>query len=536
MRDLFPIAAYCCESIADAYEKRMRDTKEASLVGQVEAAVASGSIDVNLLEKFKKLVAGMRKSHQAGAFLYSQMVGGDFNPIGRLYPDLGNTAWAGDDAGAALRALGAIDYDKVAEDVRAQYMAMERKPNQSVEEYVKSNVQSQRLVIDSLVSYWELYRDMLALRVKAKDLPAVGEIVKKEKPSVAVPTSKYFKSFDFLKWYTPKGQQAVVDVVPDIDFALDSKEGNAKDIRKWDAIFNKHDKVKSLGVRAYDLHRQEPKSYGDSDKSVLAVLGKDFAPVRAVFDLIDDLEVKSSKEREASALIRRDWTPAADMLKDRLEGIIKDVIVALKASLFKWDMQDSLTTWETVRKTGAKTYEEFYQWSRKNKEDARWIGPRHRDMFDNGGRGKLYDKFPQSEIEKLAKEDSESQGDAIAKHFISKNIYKLTSLLKKRKITDIRVHRVDVPKDAISSLMKFSFDDGSSFDVRNQIVWSHSPLGKAFARYPTTFHNVVVAGVAMPSPSEVKVYKAFSDEPAPKPDTEDDVLESVEIRDRLFPY
>lgn len=56
----------------------------------------------------------------------------------------------------------------------------------------------------------------------------------------------------------------------------------------------------------------------------------------------------------------------------------------------------------------------------------------------------------------------------------------------------------------------FEFKDKSSFKVKTQQVLSHSTLGKLFARYPTTFHNVVFKdGSKMATPSSAKMQKEF---------------------------
>ena len=55
-----------------------------------------------------------------------------------------------------------------------------------------------------------------------------------------------------------------------------------------------------------------------------------------------------------------------------------------------------------------------------------------------------------------------------------------------------------------------SFPDGSSFNTRTQQVISRSPLGKIFARYPTTFHDVTFADkTKMKTPSAAKMQEEF---------------------------
>lgn len=76
--------------------------------------------------------------------------------------------------------------------------------------------------------------------------------------------------------------------------------------------------------------------------------------------------------------------------------------------------------------------------------------------------------------------------------FISKNEVKLGRIvntkgnLKTAKILSLHDGSYDYGGE-----IKFEFEDGSSFIVRNKTVWKVSQLGRPFLQFPTTFHNVI---------------------------------------------
>ena len=58
----------------------------------------------------------------------------------------------------------------------------------------------------------------------------------------------------------------------------------------------------------------------------------------------------------------------------------------------------------------------------------------------------------------------------------------------------------------------FKFEDGSQFELQNQIVDKTSNLGTYFYTYPTTFHNAFLPdGSKIANPNEYTVKKAFND-------------------------
>jgi hypothetical protein len=111
-------------------------------------------------------------------------------------------------------------------------------------------------------------------------------------------------------------------------------------------------------------------------------------------------------------------------------------------------------------------------------------------------------------VEELA----ESNVALTFRHFTEKNVEKLGAIIElkgngtpKRNIIDATVRG-----NVLVTRMTFAFADGSSFEVMNQIVHQYSPLGRPFARFPTTFHDVRLAdGSKLAGPSELLMKTVF---------------------------
>jgi len=104
----------------------------------------------------------------------------------------------------------------------------------------------------------------------------------------------------------------------------------------------------------------------------------------------------------------------------------------------------------------------------------------------------------------MAKLASDS-ADFYIEQFENKMAWKLGDVLERKGGGDVALFG-NVRDHAI----RMTFPDKSGFQVRTQQVISTSVNGKVFARYPTTFHDVVLAsGERMPVPSAAKMQKEF---------------------------
>lgn len=91
----------------------------------------------------------------------------------------------------------------------------------------------------------------------------------------------------------------------------------------------------------------------------------------------------------------------------------------------------------------------------------------------------------------LLQAEAKKMTDDILSQFINKQTSKLAEILvKKDNLKSVRLENARTGSGIIEGLLELDFEDGSSFEVNNKIVWAISKLGKQFYRFPTTFHNV----------------------------------------------
>lgn len=98
------------------------------------------------------------------------------------------------------------------------------------------------------------------------------------------------------------------------------------------------------------------------------------------------------------------------------------------------------------------------------------------------------------------------------RQFTEKNVEKLGAIieLKGGRAPDRKLIDASVRGGVLETRIVFSFEDGSSFEVKNQIVEQYSALGRPYVRFPTTFHDVRLHdGSALTQPSESLMKTAF---------------------------
>lgn len=107
---------------------------------------------------------------------------------------------------------------------------------------------------------------------------------------------------------------------------------------------------------------------------------------------------------------------------------------------------------------------------------------------------------------------AEREVEEMQNMFVYKNTGKLAPILDRKggnETVDVLFVRGET--GVITSALKFTFADGSSFRVDQSIVGSHSVYGRPFYRFPTTFHDVVLAdGTKMGLPSEERMNEIFA--------------------------
>lgn len=109
--------------------------------------------------------------------------------------------------------------------------------------------------------------------------------------------------------------------------------------------------------------------------------------------------------------------------------------------------------------------------------------------------------------------EAEQQARDIRDQFLYKNLVKLTPVLEAKGDEAFQSVREIGQFDLAGLKGEFEvlFEDGSSFRLRNEVVFVVNSFGTQFHRFPTTFHDVMLpGGVPMPSPSEERMHAVFA--------------------------
>lgn len=115
--------------------------------------------------------------------------------------------------------------------------------------------------------------------------------------------------------------------------------------------------------------------------------------------------------------------------------------------------------------------------------------------------------------------------------FIYKVISKLAPIVEsKGNLASMREVGNTIQVGCLSGMLAIEFADGSRFKVDNNVVYANSIRGKLFARFPLTFHDVILAdGSRMKQPSEERLHTIFCAVGAPaqgddeaEPENDDD--------------
>lgn len=161
------------------------------------------------------------------------------------------------------------------------------------------------------------------------------------------------------------------------------------------------------------------------------------------------------------------------------------------------------------------------------KEDARKLRSTSLEVFDAA----FSMDYHGHELVVTRRPDATERLDALANRhvqlvftrFLMKNVEKLAAVveLKAGDPPAIVLNQAEVNGSVLETSVSFRFKDQSSFEVRNSVVWQSSSLGHYYARFPTTFHDVLLAdGTRLTHPSEADMKKVFV-EPVTAP--EDDM-------------
>lgn len=117
-----------------------------------------------------------------------------------------------------------------------------------------------------------------------------------------------------------------------------------------------------------------------------------------------------------------------------------------------------------------------------------------------------------SNCEEQLMEAAREQADEIRTYFVTKNLAKIASIVEaKGNLKDASQISRTVDLRGLTGVLRFTFKDGSRFDVQNQVVWVVNSYGTHFNRFPLTFHNPVLPdGSKMPRPSQERMNAVFT--------------------------
>jgi hypothetical protein len=129
-----------------------------------------------------------------------------------------------------------------------------------------------------------------------------------------------------------------------------------------------------------------------------------------------------------------------------------------------------------------------------------------------------YSKSPYREIVspqamQIMADEAEKDAKHVRDLFVVKNLRKFVSILE-AKGDDAFVSAEEISTmlnlRGLEGTFRITFNDGSSFDAKNQIVWVMNSHGTQFYRFPLNFQNVKLPGGGkMASPSEKRMNTVF---------------------------
>jgi len=120
---------------------------------------------------------------------------------------------------------------------------------------------------------------------------------------------------------------------------------------------------------------------------------------------------------------------------------------------------------------------------------------------------------PKDDYLKRAHAEAVQAADDAREDFVHKNTARISELSRRKgSIPTAKIEKsTGGGRGDYGGEILFTFDDGSSFVLRNKTIWKRSPLGTVFAQFPTTFHDVKLPdGKAMASPSEARMLDVFA--------------------------
>ncbi len=185
-------------------------------------------------------------------------------------------------------------------------------------------------------------------------------------------------------------------------------------------------------------------------------------------------------------------------IKLAIEESIADKYEAFRESLKKWWLETAYDFSEKHK--GEEWYDATHGKRGERNEFLISISSDLRKLVEDvaGDRHRSIVGGLKPNAKKVALDIATAEADEARTHFIQKNTLKLENIIHNKslygvdgmEVTPIHVRAGSTFEGSID--LKFS--DGMEFIVTNKLVYKRSILGRPFFQYPTTFHNVKIAG------------------------------------------
>lgn len=124
-----------------------------------------------------------------------------------------------------------------------------------------------------------------------------------------------------------------------------------------------------------------------------------------------------------------------------------------------------------------------------NKEKVREMSGGYFWMITQSGYGRDPEIKFRPNVNELIKNHAENETKLTQEQFVNKNLSKVTRIVsEKGSLKSTEISNVTMKNGKLAGNIKFVFENGSQFVVRNQVVtvWGRT----IFCRFPTTFHNI----------------------------------------------
>ena len=275
------------------------------------------------------------------------------------------------------------------------------------------------------------------------DSPAAGDLYYSSYPSIKTLSKKpawikkFYKKYPNEKALIEKVEGRILEMVD--QFQPDADEMNE--------LYQKAEALK-----AQKDQEREQKQKADKNPEQFAP-----APAMNTVRMVNDVIVENTEELKAS--IKSD-------IQKRMEGCVERFEEALR--------QGPITN---LGKAFSKNSMEVAYLSTLVQRDSICPGPRDPIVLRPDYKARI---------------DARATAEAkeIVENFRIKTIKKLSTACEGfGKLEQINMS-VGSYRGAVEGTIGVKFEDGTSFDVRSQLVLAISPNGLLFSRYPTTFHNV----------------------------------------------